>query len=145
VTAENPGRRNTPIFAIAAVAGALIVLAVTALAALAMGGMMDGCGGMGCHGRSGSQTPAVLGGNEVTIEIKDFDFSPRDATIDRGAKVTWVNRDAAPHDATDNNDAWATEVLEDGENGAVTFETPGVFEYHCTIHPYMKGRLTVRE
>ena len=143
MTSEKPN--SAPTLAIAAVAGSLIILAIVAFAAIAMGGMMDGCGGMGCHRRGGSQTPAVFPGDQVTIEVKDFAFSPRDATIDQGATVTWVNRDAAPHDATDNDGGWATEILEDGDSGSVTFETAGVFEYHCTIHPYMKGKLTVRQ
>ena len=113
MTAENAGPRS-PTLAIAIGAAALVVLAVVTFTAIAMGGsmggMMNGCGGMaGCHGgRGANQTPSVLTGDEVTIRMKDFDFSPRDATIAKGATVTWVNEDAAPHDATDDNKAWAT-------------------------------------
>jgi plastocyanin len=112
-----------------------------------MGGMMNGCGGMaGCQGgRGANQTPSVLTGDEVTIRMKDFDFSPRDATIAKGATVTWVNEDAAPHDATDDDKVWATEILNKGQSGSVRFDEAGVYEYHCSIHPYMKGRVTVQE
>jgi plastocyanin len=144
VTTGDAGPK-TPTLAIAIGAGALIVIAVAAVAPIAMGAMMDGCGGMRCHGRGGAQTPVEFDGQSVTIIIKDFDFSPRDATILKGATVTWSNQDKAPHDATDNDDEWATEVLDDGESGSLTFDEPGVFEYHCSIHPYMKGTLTVTE
>jgi plastocyanin len=150
MTVENAGPRS-PTLAIAIGAASLVVLAIVTFTAIAMGGsmggMMNGCGGMaGCHGgRGANQTPSVLTGDEVTIRMKDFDFSPRDATIVLGAKVTWVNEDAAPHDATDDDKAWATEILEKGQSGSVTFDTPGTYEYHCTIHPYMKGKVTVAE
>lgn len=79
------------------------------------------------------------------IIIKDFDFSPRDATITAGTRVTWVNEDEAPHDATSDNDTWATKVLDDGESGSLSFSKPGVFDYRCSIHPYMEATLTVLE
>ena len=133
--------------AIAIGAGALVILALAAIMAIAMGGIMEGCGGMArCHGgRGAAQTPAVLEGAQVTIEIRNYDFSPRDATITAGTTVTWANKDKPPHDATDDNDAWATDVLDYGDTGSVTFDTPGRYEYHCSIHPYMKGSLTVRD
>jgi plastocyanin len=143
---DSPGR-NTQTLAIAIGAGAVVLLAVVTFMAIAMGGMMDGCGGMaGCHGgRGAAQTPARFEGDEVTIEIRDYDFSPRDATITAGTTVTWVNEDKASHDATDDNDAWATDILDDGDTGSVTFDTSGSYEYHCSIHPYMNGKLTVGE
>jgi plastocyanin len=128
--------------AVVVVAVAGTILAMTAFMAVAMGGM-NGCGGMmgGCGG--GAQTPAVFTGDRVTIEISDFDFSPRDATVEAGTSVMWVNRDSAPHDATDDGDAWATETLDEGESGSVTFDAGGKYDYHCSIHPYMNGTLTV--
>ncbi|MEO6197535.1 MAG: cupredoxin domain-containing protein [Dehalococcoidia bacterium] len=147
----NSPNRNTATLAIAIGAGAIVVMALVTFTAIAMGGsmggMMNGCGGMaGCPGSRGSaQTPVTIEGDEATIEIRDYDFSPRDATITAGTTVTWVNEDKAPHDATDDDDAWATDVLDDGDSGGVTFDTPGRYEYHCSIHPYMKGQVTVRE
>jgi plastocyanin len=144
VTTGN-GKPKTPTLAIAIGAGALVVIAVAAFAAIAMGAMMDGCGGMRCHGRGGAQTPVVFDGSDVTIEIRNFDFSPRDATISAGTTVTWLNEDKAPHDATSDDGAWATEVMDDGESQSLPFNEAGVFDYHCSIHPYMEGTLTVRE
>jgi plastocyanin len=81
--------------------------------------------------------------DEVTVEIRDFDFQPRDLTVRPGARVTWVNRDGASHDATDEDDAWSTERLDRDESATLTFDDEGAHEYRCTIHPYMKGTLRV--
>jgi plastocyanin len=142
---SSEGTKRTATLAIAVGAGALVLVAIVAVMAIAMGAMMDGCHGMNCRGQGAPQTPAVMEGSEVSIRISDFDFSPRDATVDVGATVTWANEDEAPHDATSKDDTWATDVLEDGDSGSVTFDEAGVFEYRCSIHPYMEGKLRVRE
>jgi len=65
--------------------------------------------------------------------------------VPRGAEVTWVNDDKAPHTATERASVWDTRVLSEGESATLTFERPGTYNYYCTIHPYMAGSVTVRE
>lgn len=122
-------------------------VALTTLATLA-----SGCGGMGMgghqqqmHGGGGGapQTPVLSVASQVSVEITDYDFSPRDLTIKTGTTITWTNRDSVPHDATDQASDWGTGFLSQGESASVTFESPGVYEYECTIHPNMTGTLNV--
>lgn len=124
-----------------------IAVALTSIAVLA-----TGCGAFDMndhqqlmHGRgSGApQTPVLSTASEVSVEIAGFDFSPRGLTIAVGTAITWTNRDSAPHDATDQAGAWSTGFLSQGDSATVTFESPGVYEYECTIHPSMKGPLAV--
>ena len=89
------------------------------------------------------QTPVVAEVTQVTVEIRDFDFFPRDLTMETGTEVTWVNRDSVPHDATDEEGAWATAMLKEGASATLSFDSPGVYRYRCTIHPDMKATLTV--
>ena len=114
----------------------------------------SGCGhgvfGMGDHhdqmhrgGDSGPQTPVLSDASRVNVEIADFDFSPRELTVQSGAAITWTNRDSAPHDATDEAGAWGTGTLKQGESATIVFDSPGEYKYLCTIHPNMKGTLTV--
>lgn len=134
-----------PILAIASAlfAGSLALLFGGVLMALAMGPLGGHMGMMG--GRStASQTPSVASGTEATVEIRDFAFSPADLTVRAGTKVTWVNRDAAPHDATADDKGWRTELLGKGKSATVTFDTPGAYTYHCSVHPYMKAVVTVQ-
>ncbi len=102
--------------------------------------------GMGMHGgRSTVNDPAVVAtARDVTVEIRDFAFQPGNLEAPVGATVTWVNRDAAPHDATADDGSWKTERLDRGEQGSVTFDRPGEYFYYCSIHPSMQARLVIR-
>ena len=89
------------------------------------------------------QDPVVTQSDRVTVEIKGFDFVPRDLTVPVGATVTWVNRDNVPHDATHEGGEWATAILAQGERASLVFEEPGAFEYKCSIHPDMIAKLVI--
>ena len=77
-----------------------------------------------------------------TVDMVDLDFEPGSVTIAPGDTVTWRNQGAAPHDAT--GDGWSTPLLTAGQSASVTFETAGTYNYICTIHPDMTGRVVVR-
>lgn len=98
------------------------------------------------HGRRAlpAQTPVVADVTEITIEISGYDFAPRDLTVQAGATVTWLARDDVAHDATESGRAWTTGTLRKGETGTITFESAGRYDYFCTIHPAMRGRLVVQ-
>ena len=111
--------------------------------ASAMDGYMGGhMGGMMGRGGGAAQTPVAARDSRVAVEIRDFDFFPRDLTVRAGAEVTWTNRDDAPHTATAGDD-WDTGTLAKDESATIRFDTPGAFDYICTIHPTMKGVLRV--
>lgn len=130
---------------------AVILSGVAALAVVALAS--GGCGAgafdmsemhqqMQRQGEPASQTPVLSDAAEVTVEIRDYDFSPRDLTVSVGTEVMWINRDSVPHDAT-SDDAWGTGLLKESETATVSFDEPGSYEYICTVHPYMTGTLTV--
>lgn len=100
--------------------------------------------GMMGRGDLAPQTPVASKEREVLVEIRDFDYFPRDLTVRAGTAVTWLNRDSAPHTATDRGDAWDTGRLDKGQSATLTFDTPGTFDYLCTYHPYMEATITVR-
>ncbi len=99
------------------------------------------------HGRPGGapQAPVVADASQVNVEIADFDFSPRELTVQDGTAITWANSDSAPHDATDEAGSWGTGILKQGESATITFDSPGTYAYFCTIHPDMKATLVVEE
>lgn len=128
----------------------VLLLIVAGLASLALasacgGGMMgDGMRGqMHGGGSQAPQTPVISDASRVTVEISNFDFFPRDLTVQQGSIVTWVNRDAVPHDATDEAGDWGTGTITPGESATLTFDSPGTYQYLCTIHPNMKATLKV--
>jgi plastocyanin len=112
----------------------LLAIACTALVISACAGRED----------NSDATPTVIDSGDITIEIRDFLFEPPNVSVPAGTEVTWVNHDAAPHDATDNEGEWQIERMNQDDSDTLTFDTPGTFKYHCSIHPYMKGTLTVR-
>ena len=114
-----------------------------------MGGMMDGgMGDMmdGMMGRGGPETTGSASGSGV-VRIASFRFEPTVLTVTPGTVVKWTNEDSAPHTATmrDGNGSFDTGRLDGGESGEITFDTVGTFEYICTYHPGMEGRIVVAE
>ena len=110
------------------------------------GGMMGGghMSGMTGGGRNSSGDASQQGGAVETIMIEDFAYSPGNLQVPLGARVTWTNRDSAPHSATDTVAAWDTGVFGKGKSATLTFERAGTFDYFCSVHPNMKARLVVR-
>jgi plastocyanin len=80
---------------------------------------------------------------EITIE--NFHFAPATLTVPAGTRVIWVNRDDAPHKvaSTDNKFA-ASPALDTGEQYGIRFKEPGTYDYFCSLHPKMTGRVVVR-
>lgn len=109
-----------------------------------------GC--MGYQQTPGSITPpqtTVTGGNSVLI--KNFAFSPQAITVSQGSTVTWTNQDSAEHqiinDASGSNAEGAvfkSTLLPNGASYSFRFDIPGTYPYHCSIHPSMKGTITVQ-
>ena len=77
------------------------------------------------------------------VEIADFAFAPATLTITVGDTVTWTNQDAVAHTATSTTGVFDSGDLEQGESYSVTFTAPGTYDYLCTPHPSMTGRVVV--
>jgi plastocyanin len=121
---------------VAIAAGALVLLAAVAAVGIAMSST-DGDGGP-------PGEPTVFEELEVTIEIDDYDYRPQAVSVPSGATVTWVNNDNVPHTATEADDHWDTQVINHDESKALILDGPADYEYYCTLHPYMTGRIIVR-
>lgn len=81
----------------------------------------------------------------VMVEIRNFAFAQREITVNVGDTVTWTNQDNVRHTATADDGSFDTGLLAKGESGSVTFDTPGIYTYHCSPHPNMQGTVEVRE
>jgi len=88
---------------------------------------------------------ASAAGTTHDVDIQGFKFNPAIITVSAGDTVRWNNKDSAPHDATADDQSWATRTpLRKGESDTVTFDTPGTYEYHCAIHSNMKAKVIVQ-
>jgi amicyanin len=91
---------------------------------------------------SGGALPARAG-TTVAVAIADFAFAPATLTIQVGDTVTWTNGDAVVHTATSTSGAFDSGDLDPGESYSITFTAPGTYDYLCTPHPSMTGRIVV--
>jgi plastocyanin len=94
---------------------------------------------------SGGNAPAPSGDavRSAKVEIEGFAYDPDPVTIEEGGKVTWINRDSAPHTATAEDGSFDTGTLEEGKLKSETFKEPGTYAYICSIHPQMHGTVEV--
>jgi plastocyanin len=86
-----------------------------------------------------STSVAIQDGNQASA----FVFSPSSVAIATGDTVTWTNQGSAPegHDVT--GDGLASGVLQQGQSYSHTFTSAGTVNYICSLHPFMKGSVTV--
>ena len=89
-----------------------------------------------------AQAAAVKGGAKVSIA--NFAFTPGEITIAPGETVTWTNDDGAPHGLEYQDGAAGVDPLLPGSSFTRRFDRPGTYEYNCSVHPYMTGRVVVR-
>lgn len=80
----------------------------------------------------------------VTVEIDNFKFGVASLEIAAGTTVTWVNRDDVPHTVVSTTKAFKSAPLDTNESFSYTFKTAGTFDYFCSIHPHMTGKVVVK-
>ena len=64
-------------------------------------------------------------------------------SIAPGESVTWTNDDGAPHGLEFNDGAPGTDLLLPKASFSRRFDQPGTYDYNCSVHPYMTGRIIV--
>jgi plastocyanin len=77
------------------------------------------------------------------VTIKNFKFTPGTSSVHVGDTITWTNQDIAPHTATAQDGSFDTGTINKNKSGSHTFTKAGTFPYICSIHPNMKGTVTV--
>jgi plastocyanin len=71
-------------------------------------------------------------------------YSPGNFTVKVGKTVTWVNKDTTPHTVTSmTSGQFDSGNLNPGQTWSHAFTQSGVYKYYCTLHPWMKGNVTV--
>ena len=79
-------------------------------------------------------------------EKTDSCYIPSKISIKSGDSVTWLNEDAAFHSVTSGyygnpNGLFDSEYFDPEESFTFIFKNPGVYDYFCTLHPWMKGQV----
>jgi plastocyanin len=81
-------------------------------------------------------------------------YDPDSITVKAGDTIAVENDDSAPHTVTNGKDAtdpnvgklFDTSIINAGDSGeiATTDLKPGEYPFHCSVHPYMTGSMTVQ-
>ena len=126
------------------------------LACVALGVVVAGCGNSDDDGGGSSDAQKTKQGSSgggggsgsaggAKVSMEGIKFNPASVTVKAGDKVTWTNKDSVGHDVTgDNFKSGDSGGLQNGDTFSQTFDKKGTFDYVCTVHPGMKGSVTVK-
>ncbi|MBT4376492.1 cupredoxin family copper-binding protein [archaeon] len=78
------------------------------------------------------------------VDITEFEYSPKTLSINLGDTVIWTNKDPVRHTVTSNEVNLDSDLLSEGKTYIYTFKVFGTYNYHCTPHPYMEGKVIVK-
>ena len=112
--------------------------------ATTMSGNMTG----NATGASGGDSVTISPGSSVPSNGKFF--VPDTLTVSKGTTVSWTNGDSTLHTVTsgspeagNSGTEFDSSYLAAGKTFQHQFNTAGTFDYYCTLHPYMKGKVVV--
>jgi plastocyanin len=92
---------------------------------------------------SNSSQPSTTG----SVDIRNMMFTPSQITVAKGGTVTWTNNDSIAHTVVDdlsNVGGPSSGDIQPGSTYSFTFNKTGSFQYHCSIHPSMRGTIVVK-
>ena len=81
----------------------------------------------------------AVASNEVSVEDNKFD--ERVIEVGAGTSVTWVWNGDHTHNVV--GEGWASDNRDEG-TFQHTFAVPGEYDYKCTLHGGMRGRVVVK-
>lgn len=101
-----------------------------------------------------SATPTELASTVViptgnAYEQESTSYIPEKLTVFRGTTVTWVNHDSVVHTVQSQDgkgnvvSLFNSDVLQPGQEFSYKFDSPGDYNYLCTIHPWRTGTILV--
>jgi len=87
--------------------------------------------------------PLALGAATANVSIVNFSFSPTavDINVNDSVKWTWAG---SPHSTTSDTGLWESGVQGTGATFTHTFTSAGSFPFHCSVHPFMTGTISVQ-
>jgi len=103
------------------------------------------CASLACGyaGVASAAQPAG-GGHTHTVLIDSVQFKPQELTVRRGDRLVWINKDPFPHTVTADSKVFDSHSLAPEASWTYIPRKPGEYAYHCTLHPTMTGKITVK-
>jgi plastocyanin len=96
-----------------------------------------------------STSISIVPGASAPNNPKFYDPSPTNVAV--GTTVTWTNNDATlhtvysgtPDDSANSGKLFQSTYMAKGQTFEHKFDTAGTFDYYCTLHPFMLGKIVV--
>ena len=125
-----------------------VLIALLAMPAVAAAQYPSGGGGGSSGGGiqiGGGGSPRGDSGQTAMsdVSIVDFAFQPALIIVGVGDTVEWTNTGNAQHTVDSDTEIFESDIIDPGETFSYTFDDPGIFPYHCDIHPHMRGMVVV--
>jgi plastocyanin len=79
----------------------------------------------------------------VHVNIQNLAFGPAHVVVSPGTTIVWTNQDGFQHTTTSDKGLWNSGPMNPTASFRRVFKKAGTFTYHCTIHPFMLGTITV--
>ena len=80
-----------------------------------------------------------------TVEIRVSKFMPENLDVNVGDTVEFKNSDIVPHTATSTaSAAFDSGRIGVGESSKYVAGKKGVYDYECSFHPNMRGKIVVQ-
>jgi amicyanin len=93
---------------------------------------------------SSVRADAPATGKDVAVTILNFKFDADTLTVPVGTKVTWVNKDSTVHTVVSRDKTFASSPgLDTDDNYSYVFTKAGTYDYYCSLHPFMTGKVIV--
>jgi amicyanin len=70
-------------------------------------------------------------------------FEADNITVPVGSTIVWENRDDTPHNVVAVAGGFRSPALDTEDKFSFKFDTAGTFDYFCSLHSFMKGRVIV--
>jgi plastocyanin len=93
--------------------------------------------------QAATPVPSPMPSPVSIIHIKNFAFVPESVTIPAGSTVKFVEDDAVPHTVTATDGSFDSGNLDQKQTWTHTFTKVGTYNYLCTYHTYMKGKIVI--
>ena len=121
-----------------------VALCVVALALVCSAGVVAWFGFDSVRtARSGDVLNATTPVRTTGIELRDNRFVPTVISVKAGETITWVNAGTVQHNVVFRRNGPSSVYLKPGETYALSLPTTGVFDYACSLHSGMVGRVIV--
>jgi plastocyanin len=88
--------------------------------------------------------PVAAGAAEHHVVIDGMKFAPQVVRVRPGDTIVWENRDMFVHNVTADGAGVRSGDLAPGKTWRWVVRGKMSFDYLCTLHPVMKGRVDVK-